>query len=470
MQTLAVFAALLALPAAMPPAEWAVLVAGSHGWQNYRHQSDLCRAYHALKDRGIPRDLIITVRAALLTPGFRPARLIGISLIDTSRRILIAPWKMFYDDIAFNPRNPFPGRIFNAPDGPDVYHGCTADYSGAAVSPTTFLKVLTGRDPAVGSGKVLRSGADDNVLVYIIDHGGPGVVSFPAAVLAGSTLRDTFAWMKQSGRFKELVVLVETCYSGSLFDGTLSDHTGVWALTAANASQLSYGRYFNDSLSVEMSDLFSSVLFDEIVDAGPNMSLAQLFRQTAATVAASRGVCDSRDSVVHAGGCSSNVSRYGDPALDGKRVSSFVGVRRGSRAAKLAVGRDFDGGYRAGVPAPRHAARMLRHQLKSANTGGGRFMLGREEVTRDHVLAELVALDNIQAAATHAASGVEVVLRRMVGTTAEAAADPVTDRVECTERVLEAVHLTLFDLARWVVASLRYSPAAAPRRDTCPLK
>lgn len=29
------------------------------------------------------------------------------------------------DDIAFNKRNPFPGKMFNTPTGPDVYEGVT---------------------------------------------------------------------------------------------------------------------------------------------------------------------------------------------------------------------------------------------------------------------------------------------------------------------------------------------------------
>jgi legumain len=28
-----------------------------------------------------------------------------------------------YDDIANNEDNPYPGKIFNKPNGPDVYHG-----------------------------------------------------------------------------------------------------------------------------------------------------------------------------------------------------------------------------------------------------------------------------------------------------------------------------------------------------------
>ena len=42
---------------------------------------------------------------------------------------------MAYDDIAYNKENPFPGKIFNKPNGPDVYKNCKLDYTGKAVTP-----------------------------------------------------------------------------------------------------------------------------------------------------------------------------------------------------------------------------------------------------------------------------------------------------------------------------------------------
>ena len=42
-------------------AHWAVLVAGSNGWYNYRHQSDLCHAYQILHKNGIPDSNIIVM-------------------------------------------------------------------------------------------------------------------------------------------------------------------------------------------------------------------------------------------------------------------------------------------------------------------------------------------------------------------------------------------------------------------------
>ena len=76
---------------------WAVLVAGSDGYWNYRHQSDVCHAYQILKKNGVPEENIIVIAK---------------------------------DDIAFNTNNPIQGKIFNKPDGPNVYEGCVIEYSG----------------------------------------------------------------------------------------------------------------------------------------------------------------------------------------------------------------------------------------------------------------------------------------------------------------------------------------------------
>jgi legumain len=42
-------------------ANWALLVAGSNGWENYRHQSDVCHAYQILHNHGIPDSNIVVM-------------------------------------------------------------------------------------------------------------------------------------------------------------------------------------------------------------------------------------------------------------------------------------------------------------------------------------------------------------------------------------------------------------------------
>ena len=56
----AIFLLLLAINSSSA-ANWAVLVAGSKGWYNYRHQSDVCHAYQILHKHGIPDSNIIVM-------------------------------------------------------------------------------------------------------------------------------------------------------------------------------------------------------------------------------------------------------------------------------------------------------------------------------------------------------------------------------------------------------------------------
>jgi len=105
---------------------------------------------------------------------------------------------MAFDDIANNVRNPFPGQVFNQPDGVDVYAGVKIDYSGADVTPANFLSVLKGDAAAVagkGTGKVLKSNANSKVFINFSDHGAVGLVAFPNEILYANDLNKALMYM-----------------------------------------------------------------------------------------------------------------------------------------------------------------------------------------------------------------------------------------------------------------------------------
>ena len=93
--------------------KWAVLVAGSNTYSNYRHQADVLHAYQTL-----------------VSQGFDPERIITFA----------------YDDIVNNINNPYKGKVFNKPSykeaGVDVYNGVKIDYTKSDVTPANFLAVL----------------------------------------------------------------------------------------------------------------------------------------------------------------------------------------------------------------------------------------------------------------------------------------------------------------------------------------
>lgn len=126
--------------------QWAVLVAGSNDYVNYRHHADVCHAYQILK-RG----------------GFKDENMVVF----------------MYDDVATDIRNPRYGTLINKPDGPDVYKGVVKDYTGIHVNKNNFFAVLLGNRTALtgGSGKVVDSGPNDTIFIFYADHGSPGLIS-----------------------------------------------------------------------------------------------------------------------------------------------------------------------------------------------------------------------------------------------------------------------------------------------------
>jgi legumain len=209
---------------------YAVLVAGSSGYYNYRHQADVCHAYQVVLAHGIPAENIIT---------------------------------MAYDDIANNSQNPFPGQMFNKPTaagtaGQDVYAGCKIDYSGSDVNSANFKSVLTG----TATGKNLKSTSEDNVFIFFSDHGGAGLICFPSDDLHKADLQTTLDTMHSNNMYKKLVFYLETCESGSMFEGLSTP--GVYAVSAANPTESSWGTYCGNDAMVDgksigscLGDLFS---------------------------------------------------------------------------------------------------------------------------------------------------------------------------------------------------------------------
>ncbi|XP_048132966.1 vacuolar-processing enzyme-like isoform X2 [Rhodamnia argentea] len=192
---------------------WAVLIAGSNGYWNYRHQADVCHAYQLLKKGGLKDENIIV---------------------------------FMYDDIANNEENPRPGIIINHPDGDDVYEGVPKDYTGEDVNVNNFLSVILGNKTALtgGSGKVVDSGPDDTIFIYYTDHGGPGVLGMPTIpFLYADDLIDVLKTKHASGTYKSLVFYLEACESGSIFEGLLPEGLNIYATTAANAEESSWGTY-----------------------------------------------------------------------------------------------------------------------------------------------------------------------------------------------------------------------------------
>ncbi|CAK7323789.1 unnamed protein product [Dovyalis caffra] len=193
--------------------QWAILVAGSNGYENYRHQADVCHAYQILRKGGLRDENIIV---------------------------------FMYDDIAFNVDNPRPGIIINKPFGHDVYAGVPKDYTGENCTVDNLFAVLLGNKSALtgGSGKVVGSGPNDNIFIYYADHGAAGLVGMPTGNdLYAKDLIEVFKKKHEAKSYKSMVFYLEACEAGSMFEGLLPSNWSIYAVTAANAEESSYGIY-----------------------------------------------------------------------------------------------------------------------------------------------------------------------------------------------------------------------------------
>ena len=130
---------------------------------------------------------------------------------------------MAYDDIAFNEKNPYQGRVFHDYGLRDVYKGVKIDYTKKKrnINTKSFLDVLRGDKEAVKSltsstGRVLESEPDDNVFVFLSDHGKSGYVPMPGGkAMKARELNAALASMHKGKNFNNLVFYMDTCCSGS---------------------------------------------------------------------------------------------------------------------------------------------------------------------------------------------------------------------------------------------------------------
>lgn len=214
-----------------PPLDkrWALLVAGSGGWSNYRHQADVLNMYQILKTHGY-----------------------------TDERIIL----IVEDDIAYHKYNPRPGFISTRPDGENLYDNIHIDYHTRDLTPADIKHILCGeRNERLQ--EVIDSDFDDNVLVFWSGHGTPGEFCWLDELegFSAGLARQTFQKMHDTQRYRKLLCLIETCYSGSVMN-KIEGIEGILAITAASSSEKSNADVYNPSLGIWMSNRFTSTLLD----------------------------------------------------------------------------------------------------------------------------------------------------------------------------------------------------------------
>jgi len=262
MRTAVVIVALFAALSCVEAKNWAVLVAGSNTWGNYRHQSDVCHAYQIVSKAGIPNERIIVMQ---------------------------------YDDLANAPNNPYKGKVFNKPTpagtpGTDVYGGCPKDYQGRDVTAANVINVLLGNAEAmkgIGNGKVLDTTKDDNIFFFYSDHGTVGEVEMPVGgPLLATKFNAAIQQMYGRQRYNKFVIYIESCESGSMYNNLLPKNINVYATSASSPTESSWGCYCPPQDMVDgkrigscLGDLYSVNWMEDIDKFGTGRTLQENFIQ-----------------------------------------------------------------------------------------------------------------------------------------------------------------------------------------------
>ncbi|KAK0391203.1 hypothetical protein NLU13_0704 [Sarocladium strictum] len=247
----AMAAALLATPStAEHTSNWAVLVATSRFWFNYRHLANVLSMYRTVKRLGIPDSQIIM---------------------------------MLPDDMACNPRNAFPGTVYSNSDrAVDLYgDNIEVDYRGYEVTVENFIRLLTDRVGAeMPRSKRLLTDDRSNILVYMTGHGGNEFLKFQDAEEIGAyDLANAFEEMWEKKRYHEILFMIDTCQANTMYSRLYSPN--IIATGSSELDQSSYSHHADNDVGVAVIDRYTyynlEFLEAQVKDLSSEKTLGELF-------------------------------------------------------------------------------------------------------------------------------------------------------------------------------------------------
>lgn len=214
--------------------QWAILVQGSCGWKNYRHQADILNMYQLLKKKGWDDDHIILILS---------------------------------DDIANNVNNKYPGDVKAYGDGDNLYEGAQIDYSTDTLDVADIHDIFLGIQ-STHLPVVLPTTDESNVLVFWSGHGCLQSMSYASngflwrdrgEVFGEDMLRQMLTEMYGQGKYRKMLLFFETCYSENMIK-EIEGIPGILGFASAGSDEQSFADYHSSTLSVWMSNRFSNNL------------------------------------------------------------------------------------------------------------------------------------------------------------------------------------------------------------------
>lgn len=190
-----------------------------------------------------------------------------LSLYRTVKRLGIPDSQiilMLSDDIACNPRNAFPGTVFNNMDQAIDLYGdlIEVDYRGYEVTVENFVRLLTDRwDANHPRSKRLLTDENSNIFIYLTGHGGNEFLKFQDAEEIGSyDIADAFEQMYEKKRYNEIFFMIDTCQANSMYERFYSPN--ILAVGSSAVDESSYSHHSDLDIGVAVIDRFTYYTLD----------------------------------------------------------------------------------------------------------------------------------------------------------------------------------------------------------------
>ena len=222
--------------------QYALLVASSRGWINYRHQADVFRMYRKLKSLGM----------------------------EAERIILIAE-----NDLMYNFLNPYPGELRDY-EGNVISDSVQVDYVTSEINPEDIYSILAGKK-SKRLPKVVEGDSATNVFVFWSGHGSPGYLKWAKdsteAEFTLGMMEDILLKLSEERKHRKMLWLVESCYSGSLckaFD--MANTRGSLCISAASEFETSKAELYSGDLRTYTTNSFTRNIMEAIRPMGKDES------------------------------------------------------------------------------------------------------------------------------------------------------------------------------------------------------
>lgn len=188
---------------------------------------------------------------------------------------------MLSDDVSCNPRNTFPGTVYNNADrGLDLYgENIEVDYRGYEVTVENFIRLLTDRwDADIPRSKRLLTDDRSNIFIYLTGHGGNEFLKFQDAEEIGAVdIADAFEQMSEKKRYNEILFMIDTCQANTMYSKFYSPN--ILAVGSSEIEENSYSHHADLDVGVAVIDRFTyyNLEFLESIDKTSKTTMQDLF-------------------------------------------------------------------------------------------------------------------------------------------------------------------------------------------------